>query len=159
MFMPLKDDELNIEHEEMAFEAVTHWMEHNLESRKQHLAKLLSAVRLPLVSPYYLHDVVERNTIVNDTPACRLLVDEAKAYHMMPDRRTELHTVRCRPRRCAGEMIIMGVICWSDKDLSGPAQRLMFSPKSGANVSKNSKLEIIPFPIHAGMAITYVMAL
>ncbi|XP_067655054.1 kelch-like protein diablo [Haliotis asinina] len=97
----LQDDDLNIEHEEMAFEAVTHWLEHDLLSRKQHLAKLLSAVRLPLVSPYYLHDVVERNPTVNETPACRQLVDEAKAYHMMPDRRTELHTVRCRPRRCA----------------------------------------------------------
>jgi len=38
---------------------------------------------------------------------CRDLLDEAKDYHLMPDRRGKLHTFKTRPRCCSD---VAGVI-------------------------------------------------
>lgn len=38
---------------------------------------------------------------------CRDLVDEAKDYHLMPDRRGKLHSFKTRPRCCSD---VAGVI-------------------------------------------------
>jgi len=38
---------------------------------------------------------------------CRDLLDEAKDYHLMPDRRGRLHTFKTRPRCCSD---VAGVI-------------------------------------------------
>ena len=63
----------------------------------------MSHVRLPLVSPYFLHDWVEKNSLVRDSPESLNLVEEAKLFHLLPDRRPDFeHSARFNPRRNAG---------------------------------------------------------
>ena len=70
--------------------------------RQKNFDSILSHVRLPLLSPYFLHDVVEKCSVVKTSPECQSLVEEAKLYHLLPDRRNALSNERTRPRRNAG---------------------------------------------------------
>jgi hypothetical protein len=64
--------------------------------------QVLEHVRLPLLSPYFLHDCVESQAVVRQSPECRHLVEEAKMFHLLPDRRAELQSPRTRHRNSAG---------------------------------------------------------
>uniref|UniRef100_A0A3Q3WSV2 BTB domain-containing protein n=1 Tax=Mola mola TaxID=94237 RepID=A0A3Q3WSV2_MOLML len=64
---------------------------------------VLEHIRLPLISPYYLHDVIESLDVVKDNQGCQRLISEAKDYLLLKDRRGELYCPRARPRRSTGE--------------------------------------------------------
>lgn len=65
--------------------------------------KVLEHIRLPLISPYYLHDVIESLDVVKENQSCQRLISEAKDYLLLKDRRGELYCPRARPRRSTGE--------------------------------------------------------
>ena len=68
-------------------------------SRKTRLHAVLAHVRLPLVSPYFLHDWVEKNPFVSGSPDSLHIVEEAKLFHLLPDRRPDFeHSARFTPR-------------------------------------------------------------
>lgn len=64
---------------------------------------MLEHIRLPLISPYYLHDVIESLDVVKENPGCQKLISEAKDYLLLKDRRGELYCPRARPRRSTGK--------------------------------------------------------
>ena len=128
-------DHLNVPKEETVFEATMSWL-NKCASRKQSfekvssreyrllpqqettitlrflsfrlfLLKVLEHIRLPLISPYYLHDVIESLDVVKENQACQKLISEAKDYLLLKDRRAELYCPRARPRRSTGEHIHM----------------------------------------------------
>ncbi|XP_041372118.1 kelch-like protein 18 [Gigantopelta aegis] len=100
-------DELNVNNEEQVFEAVMAWVKHVMNKRKEHLPELMVRVRLPLLTPQYLSDKVATEELVKSSLQCRDLLDEARDYHLMPERRTLLQTFKTRPRCCTD---IPGVI-------------------------------------------------
>lgn len=73
----------------------------NLELMTLHLShsQILECVRLALISPYFLVDVVEGETAVRSSPECRVIVEEARLYHLLPDRRHQFTSPRTRHRR------------------------------------------------------------
>ncbi|XP_020790298.1 kelch-like protein 20 [Boleophthalmus pectinirostris] len=97
----IASDHLNVPKEEVVFEAAVLWL-NKCPSRKQSFEKVLENVRLPLISPYYLHDVIESLDVVKDNQACQRLISEAKDYLLLKDRRGELYCPRARPRRSTG---------------------------------------------------------
>ncbi|XP_056143941.1 kelch-like protein diablo isoform X2 [Lampris incognitus] len=97
----IASDHLNVPKEEMVFEAAMLWL-NKCDSRKQSFEKVLEHIRLPLVSPYYLHDVIESLDVVRENPGCQRLISEAKDYLLLKDRRGELYCHRARPRRSTG---------------------------------------------------------
>uniref|UniRef100_A0A8P4G943 BACK domain-containing protein n=1 Tax=Dicentrarchus labrax TaxID=13489 RepID=A0A8P4G943_DICLA len=97
----LASDFLNVPKEEMVFEAAMLWLNKCL-SRKQSFEKVLEHIRLPLISPYYLHDVIESLDVVKENQGCQRLISEAKDYLLLKDRRGELYCPRARPRRSTG---------------------------------------------------------
>ncbi|XP_063430646.1 kelch-like protein 18 [Mytilus trossulus] len=94
-------DELNIDSEEQVFEAVINWVKQNTEERCKALPELMVKVRLPLLTPHYLSDRVATEELIKNSLQCRDLLDEAKDYHLMPERRTLLQTFKTRPRCCS----------------------------------------------------------
>lgn len=66
--------------------------------------KVLEHIRLPLISPYYLHDVIESQDVVKENQGCKRLISEAKDYLLLKDRRGELYCPRARPRRSTGKL-------------------------------------------------------
>ncbi|CAK6964752.1 kelch-like protein 20 [Scomber scombrus] len=97
----LASDHLNVPKEELVFEAAISWLSKCL-SRKQSFEKVLEHIRLPLISPYYLHDVIESQDVVKENQGCQRLISEAKDYLLLKDRRGELYCPRARPRRSTG---------------------------------------------------------
>ena len=91
--------------EENAFEALLRWVKKDPESRSKHLPNLLAQVRLPLLSPMYLTDRVAKEELIRSCHRCRDLVDEAKDFHLLPERRSMIKSYRCRPR-CFTDVVI-----------------------------------------------------
>ena len=114
-------DDLNVRSEEQVFEAVLLWVKHDVENRKNELPGLLEQVRLPLLPPQYLSDRVLSEEIIHSNIHCRDLIDEAKDYMLMPERRKQLRSTRTSPRRCsdaAGLIYIVGGLTSSGESLS-----------------------------------------
>eukprot|EP00058_Branchiostoma_floridae_P002310 XP_002587798.1 hypothetical protein BRAFLDRAFT_92243 [Branchiostoma floridae] len=100
----IASEDLHVSNEEEVFNAIMSWAYHDRENRKHHIAELLKQVRLPLLSPHFLVDTVEHEDLIKQDLACRDLLDEAKNYHMLPDRRGRIKRDRIRPRRsCVGQ--------------------------------------------------------
>lgn len=95
----IRSDELNVPTEESIFEACMKWIKWN-ESRSDLLPQVLAKVRLPLLSPQYLADRVATEDLIRTSHQCRDLLDEAKDYHLMPERRELVQSFRTRRRCC-----------------------------------------------------------
>lgn len=98
----ISDDDLWVENEEKVFEAVLRWLEHNRQEQEPDFHEVLQHVRLPLCSPYFIYDCVEKHPVISQCSECKKLVEEAKMFHLLQDRRAELKTSRTRPRKAAG---------------------------------------------------------
>lgn len=115
-------DDTKVDREEQIFEAIMKWVRHDEDERKNHFKKLVSFVRFPLISPYYLMDHVESEELVRNTPECIALLLEAKNYHMLPDRRWQLKSTRITPRVSMG--IVNGIIAVGG--IQGPCKWCLF---------------------------------
>jgi hypothetical protein len=68
---------------------------------------VLAEVRMPLLKPAFLVDTVANHPLVRGSTDCRDLVDEAKNYHLIPERRAAMHAAhspvfRVKERFCNG---------------------------------------------------------
>lgn len=90
----IRRDELNVPSEEIIFEACMKWVKHMEEKRDVLFPQVLSKVRLPLLSPQFLADRVAREELIRSSHQCRDLLDEAKDFHLMPERRGLLQSFR-----------------------------------------------------------------
>jgi len=100
-------DELHVVTEEIVFLAVLRWIKQDPEERAVHLPALLVRVRLPLLTPQFLADRVATEELIRSSHQCRDLLDEARDYHLMPERRPQLKSFISRARCCRD---LVGVI-------------------------------------------------
>ncbi|GLG94694.1 hypothetical protein R5R35_004288 [Gryllus longicercus] len=117
----VKRDELCVLSEEQVFEAIMRWVKKDPEARKWDLPQLLSNVRMPLLTPHYLADHVAAEELIRSSHECRDLLDEARDYHLMPERRPLLQSFRTRPRCCnyiIGHIFAVGGLTKSGDSLS-----------------------------------------
>jgi len=103
------NNDIFVESEETVFLAAIRWVDHDRASRGANFHRVLEHVRLPLVSPYFLHDCVDKQEVIKQNLQCRQLLDEAVAFHLLPDRRHEMKNQRTKPRKSSGlvEVIIL----------------------------------------------------
>lgn len=95
----IRRDELNVPTEGNIFEACMRWVK-NEDKRSSLLPQVLAKVRLPLLFPQYLADRVATEELIRTSHQCRDLLDEAKDFHLMPERRALVQGFRTRPRCC-----------------------------------------------------------
>lgn len=93
-----KSDKLEVEKEELVFLAVERWFNERPEDRTQRFHKVLETVRLPLIDPYFLYDCVQSFPPISHNPECVKLVEEAKSFHLLPDRTAEMMSERTKQR-------------------------------------------------------------
>ncbi|XP_033120037.1 kelch-like protein 12 [Anneissia japonica] len=103
----VKSDDVHLGSEEMMFEALMSWTRHEKESRMDSLPRLLSHVRLPLLSPKYLTDTIDNEPLIKRNHECRDLIDEAKRFHLRPECRGQMDSVRTKPRTGADERLVV----------------------------------------------------
>ena len=97
----LSRSELNVSNEEQVFKAVTDWIRYDFDGRQEIMPELLQHVRLPLLRPEFLTDVVQMDPAAKSCLSCRDLVDKAKDYHLMPERRSQFPPNMIQPRYCS----------------------------------------------------------
>ncbi|XP_077979712.1 kelch-like protein 24 [Glandiceps talaboti] len=110
----ISNDDLNVKQEETVFDSVMLWFNADPEERRQYFEEVFSSIRLPLVSAYFLHDFVESQPAVRQSEVCRKLVDEAKNYQLLQDRRGQLYGPRTRPRRSTGTIEVIVAVGGED---------------------------------------------
>lgn len=113
-------DELNVPSEESIFEACIRWIKYD-PSRTEKLPQVLSKVRLPLLTPQFLADRVATEELIRRSHQCRDLLDEAKDFHLMPERRALVQSFRTRPRCCdyvIGQIFAVGGLTKSGDSVS-----------------------------------------
>jgi kelch-like protein 10 len=54
----LVSDELNVRHEEVVWECILRWIDHDAENRKGHIVDLMKNVRLGLLDVQFFHEKV-----------------------------------------------------------------------------------------------------
>ncbi|XP_064001749.1 kelch-like protein 10 [Pogoniulus pusillus] len=97
----IEKDELNVAHEGIVFEAVVRWVAHDPENRRQHLAALLSKVRLALMPAEYFLANVQTHCYVRESEECKALIIDAmtEMYQLsMSSADSELLSPLSRPR-------------------------------------------------------------
>lgn len=111
----INSSNLNISSEVEAYEAVMKWINHDTEDRKQHLAKLLAKVKLPLINTHYLMETVATNELVRINLECRDYLDEAKYYQMyVGNLLSDVQiTERTRPRKSYAGMSMNAVLAYT----------------------------------------------
>ncbi|XP_065339606.1 kelch-like protein 18 [Cloeon dipterum] len=117
----ISSDQLHVASEETVFEAVIRWVKKDQPNRTQHLPQLLSLVRLPLLTPQYLADRVATEELIKASHQCRDLLDEARDYHLLPERRGLVQGFRTRLRSChcmVGHIFAVGGLTKSGDSLS-----------------------------------------
>lgn len=116
----VRRDELNVPSEEVIFEACMCWIKFD-EERSSTLPQVLSKVRLPLLTPQFLADRVATEDLIRSSHQCRDLLDEAKDFHLMPERRGLVQSFRTRPRCCdyiIGQIYAVGGLTKSGDSVS-----------------------------------------
>ncbi|ESO08162.1 hypothetical protein HELRODRAFT_98278 [Helobdella robusta] len=126
----ISSEELNVQSEELVFNAIMAWVRFNVPERRQHLPLVLQHVRLPLMSPKFLVGTVGSDLLIKSDDVCRDLVDEAKNYLLLPQERPHMQGPRTRPRkpiRC-GE-VLFAVGGWCSGDAISSVEK--FDPQTG----------------------------
>ncbi len=102
--------DLNISSEEDVYLSIIEWVKQDANERVDHLPKLLSHVRLPMLSVDFLMKEVDSEPLIKKNIECRDLVDEAKHYHLMPEQRDVRSTnPRFSPRKSTiGKVFAVG---------------------------------------------------
>ncbi|XP_041369635.1 kelch-like protein 24 [Gigantopelta aegis] len=105
----IKDDDLVVPNEEMVCEAVFRWVDIDPDNRSVHLSYIVEHLRLPLVSPEYLLSISHNKGLLKEDMVCRVMLEEAKRYHMLPARRQEFTSKRAAYRNSfdPDEVIVM----------------------------------------------------
>ncbi|CAI5648313.1 unnamed protein product [Oreochromis niloticus] len=96
-----------VDSEEPVFEAVLNWVKHNRKEREPYLPDMLEFVRMPLLTPRYITDVIDTEPLIRCSLPCRDLVDEAKKFHLRPELRSEMQGPRTQARLGAKEVLLV----------------------------------------------------
>ncbi|XP_038049351.1 kelch-like protein 12 [Patiria miniata] len=103
----IQRDNLEVESEEPLYQAVMSWINHNTAERDDQLPKLLQHIRVPLMTPKFITDVLDKEPLIRQSLACRDLVDEGKRFHLRPDCRAEMTGTTFQPRTGGDERLVV----------------------------------------------------
>ncbi|KAK2174818.1 hypothetical protein NP493_775g01078 [Ridgeia piscesae] len=92
----IKDDDINVEHEDVVFEAVLGWIRHDLINRKSSMEMIFGLVRLPYCTSNYLWHIQDKADLL--TTKCFEYLHEATTFQADPVRQHEMCSCRTVPR-------------------------------------------------------------
>lgn len=102
----VSSDDITITAEEDVYEAVTRWIQHDLEMRKEYIDQLYQHVRFPVLSHDFLKKVAQNNDLLTCLPSGRIMLQDAQDYHQNPASALYLNPKKIQPRSS-----VAGVLC------------------------------------------------
>ena len=103
----VKSDKINVNSEEDVYVAVTHWIQHDTETRQQYVERLYNHVRFPILELNLLKAIVLENTLISSCNAVQIIVQDALEYHENP----ASSILFSNPKKTQPRSSVMGVIC------------------------------------------------
>lgn len=104
----LKDDNLNVQSEQVVFDAVISWVKYRILERGPCLATLLQTVRLSLLTVRYLTKCLEANELIKSDRKCQNLINDALQHRLMPAKRHSFDPLNQTQRRSACRIYALG---------------------------------------------------
>ena len=92
----IKDDDVNVEDEDVVFDAVLGWVRHDLDNRKSLLETILEHVRLPYCTRNYLLHMKDTYDLL--TPKCFRYLHEAMSFQADIVHQHQINSCRTVPR-------------------------------------------------------------
>ncbi len=77
----ISDDRLNVKSEEVVYEMILKWVEYDMDDRRKYLTKLFALIRLPLLSPCYINDVIMSNRMMMEDSYIKSLLTMARIHN------------------------------------------------------------------------------
>ena len=114
----IKDDDVNVEDEDIVFDAVLGWVRHDLDNRKSSFQTIIEHVRLPYCTSNYLRHI--KDTYDLFTPKCYEYLIEAFSFQADTVHQNQMKSCRTVPRTnfrmksCL--LLVGGVACLEGKD-------------------------------------------
>ena len=114
----IKDDDVNVEYEDIVIEAVLDWVRHDLDNRKSSFEAILERVRLPYCRSNYLRHIKDTGDVL--TPKCFEYLHEAILFQAVTVHQHEISSCRTLPRTnfrlksCL--LVVGGLVCVQGKD-------------------------------------------
>lgn len=104
------DDSLKVQSEEVVFEAVLQWINHDTRARKDFVPDIMQYVRFPLMNLQYLHGNAAISKLTKEYRMCKELIREAVSYQTAVESKTTsaLDNFRVRPRMASEEIFVIG---------------------------------------------------
>ncbi|CAG9561424.1 unnamed protein product [Danaus chrysippus] len=98
----LRDDELNVRNEELVFQAVKSWVEHDLDNRRKYISSLLSCIRYGHISyKYFKSKILQWQPVIEDEKCQEALYPAVVFLTLLdsrPDAEADLNDPLARPR-------------------------------------------------------------
>lgn len=101
----LGSDAIELQEEELFFEAAVRWISHDPSERKQYMDRLMHTIRFPLIQPCILiNDIQPMMT----SSACQALLQHAFHYQLQPLMQSLMQSPQTKPRygKCANKTAI-----------------------------------------------------
>ncbi|XP_033104536.1 kelch-like protein 29 [Anneissia japonica] len=103
----LGDNSLNVHAEQEVFDALSIWVNHNMESRSKHISEILICVRLLYVNPIYLKQTILQSELIVNNVECEKVVSKAVDIHQQIREGRTSTDMRKNPRRSYGEVTVV----------------------------------------------------
>ena len=105
----LLSDFIEVNSEEIVFDALYKWLQHDMKSREMYASEMLECIRLPLLKPLFLAEQVYPKPVFKVNSDCIELVMSAMVYHTVKEKRANLVKVSDVPRKSTmGTMFAIG---------------------------------------------------
>ncbi|XP_048854846.1 kelch-like protein 10 isoform X1 [Brienomyrus brachyistius] len=107
----IEQDELNVREEDVVFEAILRWIEHEPATREAHISVLLPKIRMARMDSEYFMKIVKANDLVKANAACRpIITDVLKMIYDLDNEspRSDFERPLIRPRLPADILLAIG---------------------------------------------------
>lgn len=99
----IASEKLTVSSEELVFDAVLGWINHDFKIRQKYVAELMEYVRFCLLPQTTLIEKVEQERLFKTNSECKDYLIEALSFHLsQPDEQASFQTLRAKPRTPVG---------------------------------------------------------
>ena len=104
----ISSDSIEVTSEEMVFDAMYQWLQHDLKSRQKHASEMLAYVHLSLLKPLFLAEQVYPKPIFKNNLECVEQIMSAMVYHSVEEKRVHLKVSDVPRKSTMGTMFAIG---------------------------------------------------
>ncbi|XP_055848469.1 kelch-like protein 2 [Episyrphus balteatus] len=108
----ISSNKLQVESEEQVFNCIKSWVDHDRDNRTICYDTLLQNVRLPLINPVFITNVIQK---VCESTECKMLINKTLQWHLLPQLRPVLFSEKLIQPRYP-KHTLLAISGWASED-------------------------------------------